>query len=282
MNACSTRCKRSVALTRGDGRKCITVFTTEERDGLRADLLQAAQADPRITGAAITGSTSIGNEDRWSDVDLAFGVRQESEVQATLADFSERMYRTYHVLHHVDVLSGRWIYRVFLLPSTLQVDLAFAPAPYFGARAPTFRLVFGTAAEQPPISTTSAEELIGYAWLYALHVRSSIARGKLWQAEYMLGEMRNQVLALACVQRDLPAREGRGIDSLPKEVTTPFQDALVRSLDADELLRAFRVVTNGFVREMRGFDQAFNIRLEPTLHSLTEVATLPNPSPKPD
>src|SRR5919202_334391 len=94
---------RSVTLICGGRRECIAMFTAEEREGLRSELLQAAQADPRITGAAITGSSSIGNEDRWSDVDLAFGVREESEVQATLADFSERMYRTYHVLHHVDV-----------------------------------------------------------------------------------------------------------------------------------------------------------------------------------
>src|SRR5919204_3238121 len=106
MNVCSMCCTRSAVRRRGGWRKCITMFTTEERDGLRTELLQAAQADPRITGAAITGSASIGNEDRWSDVDLAFGVREESEVQTTLADFSKRMYRDYHVLHHVDVFSG--------------------------------------------------------------------------------------------------------------------------------------------------------------------------------
>ena len=61
-------------------------------------------------------------------------------------------------LHHLDVWSGRWDYRVFLLPSTLQVDLAFVPAEDFGARAPTFKLVFGTAVEQLEVASTSAEE----------------------------------------------------------------------------------------------------------------------------
>src|SRR5438270_3427042 len=99
------------------------MFTEEEREALRLQLIEAARADPRITGAAITGSASVGNEDAWSDIDLAFGVRVESEVGTTLADFSERMYRDHNALHHLDVLSGAWVYRVFLLPSTLQVDL---------------------------------------------------------------------------------------------------------------------------------------------------------------
>src|SRR5207244_2027177 len=163
---------------------------------------------------------------RWSDIDLAFGVREGAELASTLAHFSERMYREHLALHHLDVPHGAWIYRVFLLPSKLQVDLAFAPAAEFGARAPTFRLVFGEAAELPPVPPPAAGELIGWAWLYALHARSSIARLRPWQAEYMISGMRDQVLALACLRHGLPAREGRGMDALPAHVAAPLQEAL--------------------------------------------------------
>jgi hypothetical protein len=245
------------------------MFTVEEREALRSQLLEVARADPRITGAAMTGSASVGNEDAWSDIDLAFGVREGSEVEPTLSDFSERMYRDHQALHHLDVPSGAWIYRVFLLPSTLQVDLAFAPAAEFGARGPTFRLVFGVAAERSHVPPPSAEELIAWAWLYALHARSSIARLKLWQAEYMISGMRDYALALACRRHGLPTREGRGMDGLPADVTTPLQEALVRSLEAAELLRAFRAATSGLVGEIRSVNEELARRLEPTLHELT-------------
>ncbi len=248
------------------------MFTAQGREMLRTELIEVARADPRITAAALTGSASVENEDGWSDIDLAFGVREAAEVATTLADFSERMYRDYHALHHLDVPSDTWIYRVFLLPSTLQVDLAFAPAADFGARGPTFRLVFGTAIDRPPVAPASAEQLIAYAWLYALHARSSIARGKLWQAEYMISAMRDQILALACLRHGLPAREGRGMDKLPADVTTPLQDALVRSLDTSELLRAFRAATSGLLREIRSVDQELATRLERTLYDLTEIS----------
>lgn len=248
------------------------MFTDKEREALRSQLIEAARSDPRITGAAITGSASVGKEDPWSDIDLAFGVSEGAQVQATLRDFSEQMYRDHAALHHLDVPSGAWIYRVFLLPSTLQVDLAFAPSADFGARAPTFRLVFGTAAEWPHVSPPTAEELIGWAWLYALHARSSIARGKPWQAEYMISGMRDQVLALACLRHDLPAKEGRGMDSLPAEVLTPIAEALVRHLGSEELLHAFRAATSGLIREMGSVNPELSTRLEPTLHDLTEIA----------
>jgi hypothetical protein len=247
------------------------VFTGEEREALRSRILEMARADPRITGAALTGSGSVGKEDAWSDIDLAFGVREGPEVPKALADFSERMYADHQALHHLDVASGAWIYRVFLLPTTLQVDLAFAPAAEFGARAPTFRLVFGAAAPTSHFPPPSAEDLIGWAWLYALHARSSLARGKLWQAEYMISAMRDQVLALACVRYGLPAREGRGMDDLPSDVATPLQEALVRSLDAGELLRALRAAMRGLVREIRSADQELAARLERTLRELTDI-----------
>lgn len=62
-----------------------------------------------------------------------------------LADWTVLMYRQHGALHHMDVLSGATVYRAFLLASTLQVDIAFAPEAEFGAIAPTFRLIFGTA-----------------------------------------------------------------------------------------------------------------------------------------
>jgi len=244
------------------------VFTPAERERLRADLLSAARSDPRITGGAITGSASVSLEDAWSDIDLAFGVADGATVADVLADWSERMYREHGVVDHLDVPSGAWIYRVFLLPSTLQVDLAFAPAKDFGARAPTFRLVFGKAADLAPVPPPVAEQLVGWAWLYALHARSSLARGRLWQAEYIVGAMRDQVLALACLRHGLPARDGRGMDRLPAEVTRPLAKALVARIDATDISRAFRVATDGLLAEAHHVDLAVARALEPALLEL--------------
>jgi len=180
------------------------------------------------------------------------------------------MYHRHLALHHFDVSRGEWVYRVFLLASTLQVDLAFVPAADFRALAPTFRLMFGKANESRHVPPPPAGEIIGLAWLYALHARSSIARRKFWQAEYMIGGVRDNALALACIRHGLPAVHGRGMDLLPAEVAAQFEDSLVRQLDAAELSRAFGVVIHGLLSEIRKVDEELAGRLQGALTRLTE------------
>ncbi len=247
------------------------MFTSEERACLRSDLLEYAAGDSRITGAAITGSAAAAREDRWSDIDLAFGVADADELPRVLADWTAHMYGQHEALHHLDIKSGQWVYRAFLLPSTLQVDLGFAPAHDFRALAPSFRLVFGESNEPRPVPPPTSDGIIGLGWLYALHARSCVARRRFWQAEYMISGVRDNALALACVRHGLPAIHGRGRDQLPGNVTAPFEGSLVRNLDAAELLRAFRLVVDGFLGEIQNIDQDLAERLQQTLTRLKEI-----------
>src|SRR5262249_40267206 len=149
------------------------MFTPRQRADIRSDLLAYAVEDSRISGTAITGSAAAGREDEWSDVDLAFGVSDAAGLPDVLADWTSWMYKRHCALHHVDVTAGAWIYRVFLVPGALQVDLAFAPATEFRALAPTFRLVSGEAREPRHIGEPPSDVLIGMGWLHAVHARSS-------------------------------------------------------------------------------------------------------------
>jgi hypothetical protein len=103
-----------------------------------------------------------------------------------LADWTGLMYRQ-HGAHHMDVLSGATVYRVFLLASTLQVDIAFAPEAEFGAIAPTFRLIFGTAVNRPQRrrpARLSSSALAGCETIqvYASRPDSAVERPVRWLA----------------------------------------------------------------------------------------------------
>ena len=246
------------------------MFTPDERARVRSDLLEYATHDQRMSGAAITGSGATDGEDKWSDIDLAFGVTDVAEQPGVLSDWTRYMYEKHSALHHLDVIAGLWIYRVFLLPGTLQVDLAFVQAAEFRPLAPTFRLISGTANEPRNFPPPTPGGIIGLGWLYALHARSCIARKRLWQAEYMISGVRDHALALACIRHDLPTVHGRGIDRLPKEVTAQFEGALVRQISTAELSRAFRVALEGFRTEVRTADEKLGERLQETLASLSE------------
>jgi hypothetical protein len=246
------------------------MFTPEERSRLRQDLLDYASRDGRISGAAITGSAAADSEDQWSDIDLAFGVREADGIPAVLNDWTAYFYQQHEALHHTDVRAGHWIYRVFLLRNTLQVDVAFAPAAHFRALAPTFRLVWGEAGDPAYWPPPAAAELMGMAWLHALHARSAIARGRLWQAEYMISGVRGHALAMACIRHGLPAAHGRGMDQLPDEIRSRFAAALVGRLDLAEVSRAFRAAIGALTAEIRAADAALAVRLENALTSLAD------------
>ncbi len=247
------------------------MFTSEERNRLRSELLEYAAKDKRISAAAITGSAAAAREDRWSDIDLAFGISDAAGFLNVLSDWSAHMYGQYRALHHLDVRSGAWIYRCFLLPSTLQVDLAFVSATEFRALAPTFQLIFGEANESRYVPPPALRDIIGLAWLYALHARTCIARRKLWQAEYMISGIRDSALALACIRHGLPAVYGRGMDMLPSRVAAQFEDSFVRQLDTIELSRAFQVVVRGLLSEIRSVDEELAARLQEALARMTET-----------
>jgi hypothetical protein len=214
------------------------VFSVEDRDRARNHVLGLADTDQRVVAAAVVGGLADGAGDRWSDLDLTFAVVDDVPVAEVLDDWTRAVATGLDAVQLFDVPAGAAIYRVFLLPGCLQVDLSFAPASAFGARGPGFRLLFGTAVELPQAPPTSANDLFGLAVHHALRARFSIERGRHWQAEYWISGVRDQALLLACRRRGLDGSYGRRFDELPAEVLAACETALVRSLERDELLRA--------------------------------------------
>ncbi len=90
--------------------------------------------------------------------------------------------------------------------------------------------------------------LFGLAVHHAVRARFCIERGRVWQAEHWIGEIREHMLALACRHR-LDWSHSRGIDDLPAEVLDSFSDALVRSVERENLLRALHGAVTGLLRE---------------------------------
>ena len=249
------------------------MFTPSERADLLDALVAAARDDPRIDGAALAGSSARGFTDEWSDIDLALSVAADHD--AVVEDWTSRLYQSHAAITHLDMWAGGTLFRVFLLPGTLQLDVAFWPSARFGATGPNFKVLFGTAASKEHNAPPSASSLIGMGWLYALHARSSIARGRVWQAEYMISGMRDQVLVLACLRHGVPAVQGRGIDELPASSTEPVAAGLVRSLDAAELRRAFAATAAAFADEAARHDPELAARLVDPLHELVATAGHP-------
>jgi hypothetical protein len=227
------------------------VFTVEQRDALLERVLGLGEEDERVAAGAVVGSLAVDAGDRFSDVDLTFGVGDEAEVADVLDDWTRLLLEEFDAVPLVDLQRGPTTYRVFLLPDTLQLDLSMTPASRFRPAGPRFRLVFGATAPEDPqgppqrvagdlfISTPAVlGDIFGWGVIYAVHSRACIERGRVWQAEHYVGAVRDHALALACLREGVTAVQARGYDDLSTETLARSEESHIGSLEPASLRAA--------------------------------------------
>src|SRR5262249_22093552 len=153
-------------------------------DRIRDRVLQLARDDDRVLAAAIIGSFAEGRSDRWSDLDLTFGVADGTR-DVVLEDWTATLVDELGARRLFDLPSGPSIYRVLLFPGSLQVDLSFTPAAEFGPRGGAFELVFGSAGtvgEAPRAAfPANAGERFGLVVHHLVRARICVERDRPWQ-----------------------------------------------------------------------------------------------------
>jgi hypothetical protein len=238
------------------------VFTVEQRDALREHVLQLAEEDERVVAGAAVGSLAVDGGDRFSDLDLTFGIADDVPATEVLDDWTRTLIGERDAVHLADLARGPTTYRVFLLPDALQFDLSMTPAAQFRPAGPRFRLLFGeTAAGDSEVSTprvagnlfiptpSVTHDLFGWGVIYALHARACIERGRVWQAEHYVGAVRDHALSLACLRQGLPAVQARGYDDLSAETLARFEDAHVCAIEPGPLRAALAASVLALIRE---------------------------------
>ena len=245
------------------------MFDLDERDRVREFVLDKAAADPRVVAAAVVGSFARGTSDRYSDLDLTFAVADDVPVADVLADWGTTMGDEFDAVQVLDLEVGPTIYRVFMLPDLLQVDLSFTPAAQFAPRGPAFQIVFGEAGEMPKRVARTAEDIFGWGVVHGIHAWRCVERARPIQAVHHIGATREHALMLACLRRGLDPDE-RSWDRLPDEVRDGVAAGLAHSLEPKELLRAVAGALDFLFSESEAVGGAAP-RLEPALRDLVKA-----------
>lgn len=244
------------------------VFTIGVRDQVRDRLIDRAKTDARVVGCALVGSAARDQDDAWSDIDLALKLDKDAGLRAVADDWTAWLTQSIPVADTLDVHAFRALYRVFFCTNSLQIDLSFWPNESFRATGEPMRLIFGAAnpADQP--RQHDPHGFIQMGWLYALHARSAIARDRTVQADRMLADLRNQVIALACIRLGLSPEHGRDAHLLPQEVTDALKDARAIDLRPDELHRSLRANAALYLTETAHHSNQLAAALGPAIGSL--------------
>jgi hypothetical protein len=194
-----------------------------------------------------------------------------TNVNDVLADWTGQMIREFDAAHLFDLPRLTSIYRVFMLPNNLQIDLSFTPELDFGALGPKFNLLFGNAVERKVPPQPTPQHMFGMAVHHAVRARFCIVRERYWQAEHWITGLREEALTLACHRMGLELDEARGFDKLPSELLARAKDTLINSVDQDELMRALSSAVELLLREA---DEVRDLaaKVEAQLRDLTDDA----------
>ena len=237
------------------------MFTVEQRDALRARMLRLADEDERVVAGAAVGSLAVGSGDRFSDLDLTFGIADGVPVTLVLGDWTRTLTDELDAVRLVDLEAAPTVYRVFLLADALQFDLSMTPAAEFRPAGPRFQLLFGETAPGEPEPRPPSQgslfirtppvvgDILGWGVIYALHARACIERGRVWQAEHYVNAVRDHALSLACLRRGLTAVQARGYDELPSETLAAFDGTHVGSVEREALRRALAAAVTALLDE---------------------------------
>lgn len=240
------------------------MFTVDQRDEVRERILALARSDPRIVAGAVVGSLALGSGDRFSDLDLTFGLSAAAGVIDVLDDWTVRLRQELDAVHLVELGRDATTYRVFLLPDLLQVDLSMTPASAFRPAGPRFRLLFGETAPAEAAApagapagiaiqaAASVPDLFGWGVVYALHARACIERGRMWQAEHYVGAVRDHAMSLSCLRHGLVAVQARGYDDLPSQTLANFENTHVGSVESGALRAALAASVRALMGEGAG------------------------------
>ena len=82
------------------------MFTVAQRDAVREHLLRLAEADEHVVAAAAVGSLAVDGGDRFSDVDLSFGIADHVPVAAVLNAWTRTLIDQLEAVHLADLQRG--------------------------------------------------------------------------------------------------------------------------------------------------------------------------------
>ena len=82
------------------------MFSVSDRDRIRDYVLQMAASDTRVVAGAVVGSLALEEGDRWSDLDLTFGVADDMSIFNVLEDWTHSLVTEFDATHLFDLPSG--------------------------------------------------------------------------------------------------------------------------------------------------------------------------------
>jgi predicted nucleotidyltransferase len=239
------------------------------RDGLLDRMVEHARWDAGSLAAALLGSAARQSTDEWSDIDLALRLAPGADIDQSALDWTVWLSSEAEISDYFDIHAWGALYRVFLCGNGLQIDLSFWPWDQFRSiNGEPMKVLFGSCLEPKRVQPRSWTEHARMAWLYALHARSAVYRGRALQADLMLTNWRDRIVTLAALRYGLNPSQAREAHCLPDDLQAAIRAVRPNSLGRDDLLQALSHTADLFLAELHNHDPAYAAQIKNAIVSL--------------
>lgn len=232
-----------------------TMFSVAERDETLHALKTLLQSDSQIIGLVLVGSGATDFQDASSDINLLVIVDPASTIfevfQRVHLAFKEQF--TPLVSHH---LSYPDEYRWWLMLSNyLPLDFHFVRPGHLVLYQEAWKVLLDRAGDLPhrlehAVRAESDDPVEAYRrvmhtiWLPIVKCVAAIRRKRVWQAMYLLEDLRERAVELAALNHQVTLHDYAGVDDLPEMFLVRLKHTLPTSTSIPALRRALRMTTD--------------------------------------
>lgn len=173
------------------------MFSQLYRERARDRIIDEVKADKNILSAASIGSYARNEVDRWSDIDLTFGIDSATSSADAIEQYKKFIKEEFQGEFLFKISLKPIDYIVFLLPGCLQIDLSFSPQNHFGPLSEHFELLFGTHGAKPEVEPPSEiKEKFGLIVHHLLRSYVSLKRKQIPKAVDWLSKAQKYAMSI--------------------------------------------------------------------------------------
>src|SRR5680860_526387 len=122
----------------------LAMFSVDDRRALRQQVIDRASDDDHVTACVLFGSAARGEEDTWSDIDIALQLGRGVALEEVTNLWKAWLGDVANVADTLAIHASGALYRVFLLSNSRQLDLSFWPHDHLRSTGMPVQPIFGT------------------------------------------------------------------------------------------------------------------------------------------
>jgi len=243
------------------------LFTVDERELIKTQIIQVAEKNANILSAVLVGSGAIGFTDDISDLDFYLITDSEENI------FEAMKYMKEHIEKYNNPILAKQIderkLQVYLLQNYLEVDIGYSSINEANSDKENFKVIFDKTGKVNQLMNETLQkykekiintdirdkfmENAGSIWHFLFHAANAIKRKQYWRCIADMELARNIIIEIKGYRYSLETKRGRDVDKFPQTELENMQKTYATEFTQEALLQNLLYLTDWVYNELEEY-----------------------------